>query len=228
MDRVPKALRIKLWTETFGVTLYGKCYCCDRDLKVDNFEAGHIVSEANGGKMTINNLKVLCKPCNGSCGTMNLEEFKESMTISPNSDVEKEHSTKIDISNKSAILDQITNPKERAILKISNFMKNLKTIDSLGLAITLLDSKRNGIQNELDKLLKNNPGITMTHSLGNIGNLLPNSHYSSILAYKLNPLSYKSNPGMAKYYDNWFIDVQYQLINYMNDENVVGIIDSVF
>ena len=67
-------------------------------------------------------------------------------------------------SNKSAILDQITNPKERAILKISNFMKNLKTIDSLGLAITLLDSKRNGIQNELDKLLKNNPGITMTHS----------------------------------------------------------------
>ena len=76
---IPKAIRTKLWEDTFGDTLKGVCYVCDRHLKNDNFEAGHIIAEANGGKMTISNLKVVCKPCNQSCGTTNLEEFKNNM-----------------------------------------------------------------------------------------------------------------------------------------------------
>lgn len=74
---IPKALRMKLWEETFGDTLYGTCYCCDRDLKIDCFEAGHVVAEKHRGETTIDNLKVVCKPCNTSCGTKNLEAFKK-------------------------------------------------------------------------------------------------------------------------------------------------------
>lgn len=77
---VPKALRTRLWKETFGDTLIGTCYVCDRVLEFDNFDAGHIVAEANGGETTISNLRVVCKPCNQSCSTKNLDEFKRSMS----------------------------------------------------------------------------------------------------------------------------------------------------
>jgi 5-methylcytosine-specific restriction endonuclease McrA len=76
---IPKAVRMKVWESTIGNVLSGKCYTCNRDLKVDSFETGHIISEKNGGKIEIENLKVVCKPCNTSCGTMNLDDFKRLM-----------------------------------------------------------------------------------------------------------------------------------------------------
>jgi hypothetical protein len=36
-----------------------KYYCCERESSYDNFEAGHI-ADANGGKVEIDNLKVIC------------------------------------------------------------------------------------------------------------------------------------------------------------------------
>jgi len=62
--------------------LNGTCYVCTRNLRIDNFEAGHIISEANGGIIHIDNLKPLCKPCNTSCATDNLDEFKRKFEIS--------------------------------------------------------------------------------------------------------------------------------------------------
>jgi hypothetical protein len=82
---IPKALRMKLWEQQFGDTLNGSCFSCHRNVKVDDFQAGHIIAEANGGKTTLSNLKVLCKPCNTSCGTMDLTSFKEALE-----DVEKQ------------------------------------------------------------------------------------------------------------------------------------------
>ncbi len=76
---IPKRIRTELWKVSFGDTLNGKCYVCDRNLEIDNFEAGHIISEKNGGDIVIDNLKVVCKPCNTSCGTRNLEDFKKSL-----------------------------------------------------------------------------------------------------------------------------------------------------
>ena len=74
---IPKALRMKLWEQQCGDTLSGNCYTCCRIVKIDDFQAGHIIAEANGGQLTLNNLKVICKPCNTSCGTMNLNCFKQ-------------------------------------------------------------------------------------------------------------------------------------------------------
>jgi len=77
--QVPRAIRMELWKREFGDTLKGKCYCCERELHIDNFEAGHIVAVANGGATVIGNLKVVCKQCNTSCSTKNLEEFRTAM-----------------------------------------------------------------------------------------------------------------------------------------------------
>lgn len=76
---ISKALRMKLWEQQFGDTLNGSCFSCNRNVKIDDFQAGHIIAEVNGGKATLSNLKVLCKPCNASCGTMDLSSFKESL-----------------------------------------------------------------------------------------------------------------------------------------------------
>jgi hypothetical protein len=92
---IKKALRMELWKNTFGDTLKGNCYCCNRELQIDNFEAGHIIPEVEGGETHINNLKVVCKSCNTSCATQNMEEFKKSLKTSEqkesknNSEMEK-------------------------------------------------------------------------------------------------------------------------------------------
>ena len=76
---IPKALRMKLWEKEFGDTLNGNCFTCHRNVKIDDFQAGHIIAEVNSGELTLSNLKVVCKPCNTSCGTMDLALFKQSL-----------------------------------------------------------------------------------------------------------------------------------------------------
>ena len=73
-------MRMKIWERDIGKKLEGKCYVCERILYIDGFEAGHILAEFKGGLTQIDNLKVICKPCNGSMGIMNLEEFKKNLT----------------------------------------------------------------------------------------------------------------------------------------------------
>ena len=74
---IPKALRMRVWEKYIGNVLYGYCYVCEREIKIDSFEAGHIIAEKNGGEIHIDNLRPTCKPCNTSCSTMNMDEFKQ-------------------------------------------------------------------------------------------------------------------------------------------------------
>jgi hypothetical protein len=78
-QRIPKALKTKVWEKCIGNVLIGSCYACNREIRFDAFEAGHIISEANGGEVHLDNLKPICKPCNGSCYTKNLDDFRKSM-----------------------------------------------------------------------------------------------------------------------------------------------------
>lgn len=75
---IPKAVRIALWEEHFtDDNAKGVCKVCNCEIKISNFEAGHIVSWAKGGSDTLNNLLPVCSLCNKSMGTENLLEFKE-------------------------------------------------------------------------------------------------------------------------------------------------------
>jgi 5-methylcytosine-specific restriction endonuclease McrA len=75
---IPKAIKVVLWTMHFGECYHGNCYVCNRELKILDFEAGHIESVANGGSDNIANLKPICGLCNKSVGTTNLEIFKNN------------------------------------------------------------------------------------------------------------------------------------------------------
>jgi hypothetical protein len=77
---IPKCIRIDCWNNWIGKTIgETKCLCCGiRDIGQNNFECGHIISEAKGGGVTVDNLKPICSVCNKSMHTMNMDDFKNA------------------------------------------------------------------------------------------------------------------------------------------------------
>ena len=75
--KIPKAVRDSVWNYYIGVTKgIDKCICCkNHQIAQNNFECGHVVSEAKGGKVTISNLRPICSLCNRSMGTKNMLSF---------------------------------------------------------------------------------------------------------------------------------------------------------
>jgi 5-methylcytosine-specific restriction endonuclease McrA len=76
MAGIPKSVKELAWNKYIGEKQEGKCYCCKvRTITAFNFEAGHVISKINGGLPIVENLRPICKPCNGSMGHKNLEDF---------------------------------------------------------------------------------------------------------------------------------------------------------
>jgi prophage antirepressor-like protein len=78
-EPIPKAVRLKVWSKYIGYNnIDGKCFCCrDKIIHQQDFHCGHIQSEYNGGKVTIQNLRPICSICNTSMGTKHMVEFME-------------------------------------------------------------------------------------------------------------------------------------------------------
>ena len=75
-ESIPKCVRNALFINYFGNSREGKCQMCFREtISLGNFQAGHIIAEANGGKVTLDNLKPVCQLCNSSSGKMNMNDF---------------------------------------------------------------------------------------------------------------------------------------------------------
>jgi hypothetical protein len=74
---IPKKIRGEAWKIQFGDSTKGACFCCKKELDVfDDWHAGHILSHANGGSDTAENLRPVCGSCNLSMGTENMDAFK--------------------------------------------------------------------------------------------------------------------------------------------------------
>lgn len=74
---IGKSMKIAVWDRYFGDKLRGKCLCCGvQEITRDDCEMCHIISVADGGETTVNNLKPGCKDCNRSMGTMNFDDYK--------------------------------------------------------------------------------------------------------------------------------------------------------
>jgi hypothetical protein len=74
---IPKALRLTVWNTYIGTRKrYGECCICRGNIENTNFECGHIISVANGGETTIDNLLPICSACNKSIGAENIPDFK--------------------------------------------------------------------------------------------------------------------------------------------------------
>ena len=75
-QQIPKAIREEVWRKEMGRNYSGKCFVCSDLVSITNFDCAHIISEYEGGEIKVDNMKVTCRTCNLSCGTMNLIEFK--------------------------------------------------------------------------------------------------------------------------------------------------------
>ena len=80
---IPAILRQTVWDTWIGAKfgLY-KCLCCKKNqINKWNFECGHIVSEYEGGEAILENLRPICRICNLSMRTENMNEFMERLHL---------------------------------------------------------------------------------------------------------------------------------------------------
>lgn len=75
---IPKTVRIQVWNKYIGEKNgLGKCNVCSTEIKVSNFDCGHIVAASEGGEDIVPNLIPICRLCNTSMGKDNLNDFKK-------------------------------------------------------------------------------------------------------------------------------------------------------
>jgi len=74
---IPQKIRQDLWKQYYGENYNSLCLICKQHISTTNFEVGHIISVANGGPDFINNLRPICRDCNRSMGTENMDEYKK-------------------------------------------------------------------------------------------------------------------------------------------------------
>ena len=76
--RIPKILKDLTWQKWVGDEVAKtKCLCCGiNDIKMNSFHCGHVISEADGGPTTVENLRPVCATCNLSMRTQNMDVFK--------------------------------------------------------------------------------------------------------------------------------------------------------
>ena len=76
---IPKAMKRLVWDTYIGEDIgRALCLCCNHSyIRQIEFHCGHVIAEANGGKITLENLRPICAQCNLSMRTTNMDEFKK-------------------------------------------------------------------------------------------------------------------------------------------------------
>jgi hypothetical protein len=75
-EKIPASVKNTLWSLYFPNALQGNCQCCQTEvISKNNFDCGHIISEKEGGEIKLDNLKPICRSCNSSMSTMNMNDF---------------------------------------------------------------------------------------------------------------------------------------------------------
>lgn len=74
---IPKGVKNNCWDKIAGSDrgLFNCPVCAVATIDAKNFEAGHIISEKNGGLVVVDNLIPICNMCNRSMGTMNMKDY---------------------------------------------------------------------------------------------------------------------------------------------------------
>ena len=74
---IPAPIKEKCWNEYIGIFIgEAHCFCCKNNkISKSNFQAGHVISEVNGGEISVENLRPICGQCNSSMGIKNMDIF---------------------------------------------------------------------------------------------------------------------------------------------------------
>jgi hypothetical protein len=74
---LPTAVKDCIWNYYIGQHInIHKCFCCKKHMiKIDDFHAGHVIAEAQGGGDDIGNLRPICSSCNSSMGKRDMVDY---------------------------------------------------------------------------------------------------------------------------------------------------------
>lgn len=77
---IPKAVKNAVWIKYVGEDIgKTKCFSCNiKEISQLSFHCGHVISEASGGKVHVDNLRPICSTCNHSMGTTNMDTFRNT------------------------------------------------------------------------------------------------------------------------------------------------------
>jgi len=77
---IPKRIKDMVWDEYVGPYIAQTyCFVCESTIiKMSQFDCGHVIAVAKGGKTVVSNLRPICHACNLSMGTRSMTEFKET------------------------------------------------------------------------------------------------------------------------------------------------------
>lgn len=121
---IPKKIRQLVWNKWIGEEKgNGSCRCCEiTKISQMDFVCGHIISEFNGGDITLDNLMPICHLCNSSMGTTNLNEFKKAHRLEKkeNETIKKAHNS---IESKTRYF---CSPCKYYTCKTSNFKRHME------------------------------------------------------------------------------------------------------
>jgi 5-methylcytosine-specific restriction endonuclease McrA len=72
---IPSLMRTQVWDRWIGIEKgQVKCpYCQINSITPFFFECGHVVAEAKGGEVSVENLRPICRECNGKMGTQPID-----------------------------------------------------------------------------------------------------------------------------------------------------------
>ena len=78
--KISPQIRFDVWKKYIGNKIEAKCFCCWKNritpfTNNNTFHAGHIMSEANGGIISIGNLLPICSDCNKDMNATNWDEY---------------------------------------------------------------------------------------------------------------------------------------------------------
>ncbi len=77
---IPKIIKDQVWDHYVGKEKGNiLCFCCKKkEIRQSSFHAGHVIAVAKGGSTTVDNLRPICRSCNQSMGTMDMNSFIET------------------------------------------------------------------------------------------------------------------------------------------------------
>ena len=136
---IPKKVKNDVWDKYIGLE-YGTapCIVC-RNSKINSkdFEAGHIISEYNGGLINTDNILPICSLCNKSMGTTNMDKYVEKYYPKNMSLFNK----RIYHENNNNNLNQNSNQNSNLFsLNNNNENSNVIAVDIFGIKITIPSS----------------------------------------------------------------------------------------
>jgi len=72
---IPSLMRTQVWNRWIGIEKgQVKCpYCQINNITPFFFECGHVLAEAKGGEVSVENLRPICRECNGKMGTQPID-----------------------------------------------------------------------------------------------------------------------------------------------------------